>query len=551
MFTRGYTALVSLARSEALPAPRAPGALREWAQNGAQLALRRELPAMKLSERLADPAGYRRLQRARRQALEALLLVEPDGEVVRRATDLICMIAEESAWSANPGGVPFEDEHHPEIDFQAAETAMLFAWTARGLGEALDPRVSAKLLYEVRRRLFSPYLAHGDYPFMRGRGPRPLCALSDILLCLILMETDSARRNAVLKPLLRQLDQAVNALTGRTMPLADRLAETGAVTDLCLLLRKATRGELDLTEIYPTPDWLDALLYPWLEGEYFLDPATRNMRPALSGQEVFRIGLAANDEALTALGARLDRASKLPSATLTGRLMDMGCAGMLSAEAGKPPRIKRAATPFNRMMISRFGSLTFAMHTGGGQGNAGNVVLFFGKEPLLVEVPEEANLPVISRYRQADNPGLLGSGASFDADPCPADFQLQADQEMMSIDLTRAWPMEAGMRSCQRTAIILRREGVVRLLDAIELETTSEVSFRFVTPQTPTRLMCGLRLGPVDLTWEGELKADIAPLGRSFPANDATGDPLYRIELKAVANAGRSFFNFSFSPDQG
>ena len=37
--------------------------------------------------------------------------------------------------------------------------------------------------------------------------------------------------------------------------------------------------------------------------------------------------------------------TEVPSATLTGRLLDMSCASMLAAEAGKPPRLKHAATP--------------------------------------------------------------------------------------------------------------------------------------------------------------------------------------------------------------
>ena len=66
MFLRGFSILSALARPEALPSPRAPGGMREWAQAGAHLAMSRDLPAMRLSERLADPDAYRRLQRDRR-----------------------------------------------------------------------------------------------------------------------------------------------------------------------------------------------------------------------------------------------------------------------------------------------------------------------------------------------------------------------------------------------------------------------------------------------------------------------------------------------------
>lgn len=550
MFSRVYSALSALARPESLPSPRAPGGMREWAQAGAHLAMSRDLPAMRLSERLADPAAWLRQQRARRQALEALMLVEPDDAVVERAADLICMIAEESVWSENRRRAAFDDERHPEIDFQCAETAMLLAWSVRGFGERLDSRVTGKIQYEVRRRVFSPFLAHADYPFMRGRGDRPLCILCDILLAALLLEDDISRRNAILKQGLRMLDQAVANRESRVLPLAERAAETAAVTDFCLLARKATRGEADLTEVYPTPEWLDELLFAWLGDDYFVDPASGDMRPPVSGQELFRIGLAANDEALAALGAKQHRACKLPSATLTGRLLDMSCASMLAAEAGKPPRLKHAATAHNRLMVSRFDGMTCAVHTGAGRGNAGSLALFAGRQPILVEIPEAACVPVIGGHSQLNGSGAIDGSAAFDVDACPAEFDVRDERELMSVDLTNAYPAGAGVRTCQRTAMVLRREEALRVVDAFDLTEPAAVRFDFITPERPERLMNGLRLGPVDMVWEGELSADIQPMDRRFPAGDADGKPLYRISLSA-ARVDRAFFAFVFTRQQG
>lgn len=557
MFLRNYQALAALARPEGLPSPQAVGAAREWAQAGAHLAMGRDLPAMPLSQRLSDPEAYRRAQRGRRQALEALMLAEPDAGRTERALDLICMICEESAWSENPKGAPFDDEQHPEIDFQCAETLSLLAWTHRALGERLGSRVCGKLLYEARRRVFSPFLAHSDYPFMRfggsmgAAGGRPMGVLSDIILSAILLETDAARRGAVLKLALRLMDQAVASRESRMLPLPDELAETAAITDLTLLLRKLTRGEVDLTADYPTPEWLDGLLFPWLSGDTFLDPVSGSMRPALSGQELFRVGLAANDEALTALGAALHRAHRLPSATVTGRALDLSCFGMLSAEGNKPPRLKHAATARNRLMQSRFGAMTCAMHSGGGRGNTGSLVLFCGEKPILIEAPDCADVPVIGLFAQLAAPQAEAPEAAFGGDVCPADFEVQPDREILSVDLTRAYPAKAGARSVQRTAMVLRDEGAVRLVDAFDLETPLPVSVRFFTPQKPERLGGGgLRLGPVDLTWEGELGCDIAPTGTRFPTGDASGEPLYRVTLTSKAGVSRGFFTFNFTAGQ-
>ena len=141
MFLRACNLIMSLARAEAIPAPQVPAAGQEAARAEAFLAMSRDPGNMSLSQRLSDPAAYLRVQRGRRQALEAMLPVPCDGEALRRVTDLICMIAEESAWSENPKGAPFDDDQHPEIDFQCAETLALLAWTQRVLGERLGAQV--------------------------------------------------------------------------------------------------------------------------------------------------------------------------------------------------------------------------------------------------------------------------------------------------------------------------------------------------------------------------------------------------------------------------
>jgi len=559
VFFRGYNLLNSMARPESLPSPLATGPAREWASAGAHLAMSRDLPAMRLSQRLSDPEAYLRLQKGRRQALEALMAVEPDGPRLERVVDLICMIVEESSWAENPKGAPFDDDQHPRIDFQSAETLMLLAWVQRAMGERLGTRVSAKLQYEARRRIFSPFLAHTDYPFMRFMGPasarpdRPLCILSDILLASVLLETDAGRRAAVTKQALRLIDQAVQARDRHTEPLADALAETAAVTDLCTLLRKLTRGQLDLTEVYPTSDWLDALLIPWIDGDCFIDPATGQMDPALSGQALFRVGLASGDEALSALGAALHRQKRVPSATVTGRMLDLSCAGMLSAQIDKPPKLKHAATARNRLMISRFSGLTCALHAGGDKANAGSIVLFADEVPILVETPNRASLPVIDGLAQLIAPGENAPEAAFGADVCPSDFQTRPDRDLLSVDLTNAWPARLGARSIQRTAMVLRKDRVLQLVDAFDLEKPARVTFRFITPQSPEMIRPdgttteAVRLGPVTLSWEGEMRCEIAALDERFSIGEGSGELLRCVSLTPVNPVGRGFFPFYFA----
>ena len=62
--------------------------------------------------------------------------------------------------------------------------------------------------------------------------------------------------------------------------------------------------------------------------------------------------------------------------------------------------------------------------------------------------------------------------------------------------------------------------------------------------------MNGLRLGPVDLCWEGALACDIAQTGAVFPVGDPAGSPLWRVTLATPEPVGRGFFTFHLAAGQ-
>ncbi len=403
MFAQGTSSLTRLT-PDAVPVPRASGARAARVDSDAARALRADPGWMTLSERLRDPEGWRRIQRRRRSALEALLAAEPTRETVARAADLLAAIAEELSWADS--AAPFDDDAHPEIDFACAETCALLGWTRRIFGDALgefSPNLPGKLLYEVRRRALTPLMAHDDYPFLPGGGARPLSVCADLLLAALFLETDDARRGRVVKKLLRALDECCAQHGRRLDPLADRVTDVAAASDLAPLLARATRGELDLTDRLPMPDWLDEILFAWIQDDRFVDPGAEGMVPPLSGGDVFRVGLYAGDGALTALGAQLFRHSRLPAASVTGRMLEAADCAMLEAESGRPPRLRYAATARNLVMSARMPGLYCALHVGGGRSNAGDCLLFSDGQPILTEAGADCaarNLPTLNGQPQ-------------------------------------------------------------------------------------------------------------------------------------------------------
>ena len=187
MFARGISALIgSNVDAGNIPSPRPHDAYADRCAQAALRAMQAENGTMTLSERMANPELYARLQQKRREQLETFLWVEPNRDVLECILDLIGLILEEISWADRDQ--PVDDPARPKIDVQAAETAMLLSWVMRRHGAKLKeicPNIAAEIANQVRRRLIAPMLAHNDYPFMRGRGVCPMLILCDMLLsCL-------------------------------------------------------------------------------------------------------------------------------------------------------------------------------------------------------------------------------------------------------------------------------------------------------------------------------------------------------------------------------
>ena len=532
MFAQAFSALMARLGPEAVPLPRIEHAWQYRAESDAAAALNAEPGNMTLSQRLRDAEGYRAIQRARRTALEALLAVPPTEATLAKAVDLIAAICEESTWSANRSNQPFDDEGHPEIDLQCAETAVLLGWTNRILGESLQqisPRIAPRMTAEVRRRAFRPLQVHDDYAFMRGEDACPMTVAADLLLACLMLERDETRASRILRPLLRILDDNCGRHGRAFVPLAEAVTEIAAVTDLAVLIRAATDDAVDLSGAVPADDWLDEILFSWIQDQYFVDPAGDGMKPPLPGSDIFRIGLTTGDEPLTALGAQVFHHNALPSGTVTGRIMDGWAISKLETAVGRPPLLRYAAIRNNRLMTARIPGLYCALHVGGGHANAGDFCLFADGAPILVDGGRDCrarNLPLLCGREQLSMP----------SHPCIADFEDREDREFMSVDLTHAYPSECGLRSFQRTVLTLRAERTVRLVDALDFESPAGVSFAFVTPVRPAVLSTAVRLGPVRMTWEGDFDVSASPLSGA----------LYRLELTATQPVRQGLFAFNF-----
>ena len=324
------------------------------------------------------------------------------------------------------------------------------------------------------------------------------------------MEKAPARRQGAIKLLLQTLDRICGLRSRELAPLSERLADACAVADLARLIKRLTRGELDLTRDYPPESWMDDVLIPWIGGEYFIDPSGEGMRPALSGMDLFRLGYFTYDRALSALGAQLRRRADRPGFSLTGRILSMEYMRAAEDERAAPPRLKRAASDSGMVMISRVDSLFAAITGGGGRANAGDICLFADGLPILIDAGGDIHsLPLVDGAAPRT---ILQTPPATDAD-------FNEERDILTADLSGIYPDNAMPAAYQRTLMTLRRDGTVRLVDAFEfIQPPQALTFRFVTALRPEIGADGVRLGTVLLSWDGDMAAEAAPLGSAaFP----------------------------------
>lgn len=516
MFSQNLNAIMRTLDIRRAPVPRVPETLKATFEHEARRALAHTMRVPPLSERRANPPAYQALARERRRDLEALLVF--DAADNGRLLDLVCAICEESRWAEGPGAV-FEDESHPDIDLQAADTAALLGWTWRLRGASLGdhgPRVRARMLFEAQRRVIRPLIQFEDYISSTAA----LCCAATALL---LLEDDRERLAAALKPLLRRLDAACACAERDRLPLPERLADACAIADFAYLMRRVTAGAVDVTRDVPCAAWLDEILFSHVQEDWFFTCTQGAVRLTLSGAAVYRLGCLTGDGALRSLGAALARAHALPSPTSTGRLLDVSLRADLEADFSPAPRLKHAALEDGRLMTARGSGFFCGLTSGGNNANVGDFCVFLDHACVL----SGGNLPLFQLSRPL-------------SDPVPDWDFTDESRAIMSVDVSAAYAAEEGVRAHQRTLMLARGEYGVQLVDVFDLAAPRDLRYAFRSPFSPEFFGGGARLGPLLLSWEGKPTAETHPV----PASESFPDGQWEMLLSYPEAGPRAMFTF-------
>lgn len=166
--------------------------------------------------RTGDRSRYEEKYFAKRFAFNALVLAECAEDQGRFTDDIIngiFSLCEESAWQLPPHNAyvrdapqfPLPDTTNPVLDLFACETGAVLAAAYYLLKDKLDmisPFLCTRIMDELRRRIFTPYLERHFWWMGDGRQPMnnwTIWCTQNVLLAVFLTDTDAEYRKKAAK----------------------------------------------------------------------------------------------------------------------------------------------------------------------------------------------------------------------------------------------------------------------------------------------------------------------------------------------------------------
>ena len=126
--------------------------------------------------------------------------------------------------------------------------------------------------------------------------------------------------------------------------------------------------------------------------------------------------------------------------------------------------------------------------------------------------------------------------------------ELKETYAMMSMDLAKAWPARAGIRSWQRALIYERSDNTAQLIELIDLDRAVDIDFSFITPKEPSLGAGWAQLGPVRMRYDGDLEAHADPIPVPPEMQKLWGETVYRLSLSTKAPLRQGKMTFCFTP---
>ena len=465
----------------------------------------KEIPAMVTLEyvRNGNRSDYERLSFDKRNQLFDLVVaesIEGKGRFIDQIVNGVWSISEESFWGATAhlgaqkSGSGLPDVEEPIVELFSAETAAVLAWTDYFVGPQLQQvskLIRPRIRYEIDRRILTP-MATKQFGWAGNGNPNaklnnwaPWIASNYITANLLIEQNETKRADALYRGL-KIVDQYINGLGadgGCDEGPSYWFAAGGCVYDALNLLHDATNGKVD---IYRDPfiRKMGSYIYKThIAGNYFINVADAHPTLTPDGVMLYRFGRDMGDEQMMAFGSWAYHTFKAQATGTeafhrTRTLYNLFATTDCNNAPGKEDDVADAWFSDVQLMASRSANGLFVASHAGNNGEShnhddiGDFVVYANGYPVIIDVGSGTytartfskdryklwfntspyhNLPTINGQEQ-------GSTGAFMA----TDVQYTQNKNIstLNMNLTKAYPADAGVTSWLRTVKMDKTKGV-------------------------------------------------------------------------------------------
>ena len=507
-----------------------------------------------------DPYFFRR----KKLILSALAycLEQKDEDLDDVINGLWC-IMEETSWVISAHNVdshagaptsqekPLPDVRSPMIDLFAAQTSMILSFVVYLTGAALDsvcPQVTRRVHLEIEKRILVPFETRDDFWWM-GFLRKDLCnwtpwIVSNVLVTAALGITDRLRLAAIVRRSLLMVDRWLAIVPedgGCDEGVAYWNMAGGALMDILQLLSEMTGGGMLFSE---EPKIRNILSFPrtmWLGGEWFANFADCDAKPYVCAERILYAGSYLKDPALMQFGQTLSGPVRqdLSDTPQMWRMLNR-LFGHYEVPDGVTQPVSDSWLPDLQVRLVRKGRMTVC-GKGGHNGEShnhndvGNFVVFLDGNPVAVDI---GNMTYTAKTFSPRRYELFNTRARNHSVPqlgqweqCVgseyAASEVQATAGGLTLDLSCAYPAEAGALSVRRTWTV-SDAGKFGLEDDVLIKEKMPVTFVLMLREKPELQGDSAVSGNACIRWgvEGKAKVDVeeiriedSRLARSYPGS--------------------------------
>ncbi len=458
--------------------------------------------------RTGNRIRYENLYFEKRYALAALVLaecVEDKGRFTDGIVNGIFSICEESGWLLPPHNsyirdtpqLPLPDITHPVLDLFACETGAVLATASYLLSERLNeisPFITKRVEYELERRIYIPYI--NEHFWWMGNGTEPMnnwtiWCTQNVLLSSFLISKDKEYLKKAFRKACKSADYFLNEYGDDGC--CDEGAQYYRHAGLCLfgaieVLNAVTDGHFgSLYDEDKVKNIASYIMNVHVDGEYYVNFADCSPVAGRSGvREYLFAKRTCNSEMMRYAAedfiAGKDETLLLPKeSNLYYRLQNAFTASEIS-EYSKNEQSEKSYRdifyPSVGLFITRDNSLYLAAKAGDNDdshnhNDTGSITVYKNGKPLLIDVgvenytkktfsPERYdiwtmqsayhNLPTVNGYMQKD-------GADYCAQN--VDYSFGTSESKISMELSSAYPTEAGLTSFFRSARLCKDKEII------------------------------------------------------------------------------------------